>query len=313
MNDFDLLKTTNFEFLGPKKTGKVRDIYDRGDTLILITADRHSSFDRIIAHIPWKGQVLNQLSNWWFDKTRDIIDNHVLAIPDPNVIVAKKFKKVRVEAVMRGYLTGVTDTSIWTRYSAGRRDFGGLTLPDGMKKNQQLPSAIFDPTTKEDTHDRALTPSEMIAEGFVTAELFERIKEAALAIFARGQELAARQELILVDTKYEFGIDEDNELVIIDEIHTPDSSRFWQLASYEERLNKGEEPDYFDKEFLRMWFKAHCDPYKDEKLPDAPTDLVEELSRRYIRMYEQITGEKFVRGEIPIERRIERNVRAYGI
>ena len=196
MNDFEVLKTTNFDFLGPKKTGKVRDIYDRGDTLILITADRHSSFDRIIAHVPWKGQVLNQLSNWWFDKTRDIIDNHVLAIPDPNVTVAKKFRKMRIEAVMRGYLTGVTDTSIWTRYSAGRRDFGGLTLPDEMKKNQRLPSAIFDPTTKEDTHDRALTPSQMIAEGFITAELFERVKEAAHAIFARGQELAARQGLI---------------------------------------------------------------------------------------------------------------------
>ena len=274
MNDFEVLKKTNFDFLGPKKTGKVRDIYDRGDTLILITTDRHSSFDRIIAHVPWKGQVLNQLSNWWFDKTRDIIDNHVLAIPDPNVTVAKKFRMVPVEAVMRGYLTGVTDTSIWTRYSAGRRDFGGLTLPDEMKKNQRLPSAIFDPTTKEDVHDRALTPSEMIAEGFITAELFERVKEAAHAIFARGQELAARQGLILVDTKYEFGMDEDNELVIIDEIHTPDSSRFWQQASYEERLNKGEEPEYFDKEFLRMWFKTHCNPYQDEKLPDAPTALV---------------------------------------
>jgi phosphoribosylaminoimidazole-succinocarboxamide synthase len=214
---------------------------------------------------------------------------------------------------MRGYLTGVTDTSIWTRYSAGKRDFGGRVLPDGMKKNQRLPSPIFDPTTKEDTHDRALTPSAMIAEGFITAELFERVRETALAIFVRGQEVAARQGLILVDTKYEFGIGENDELVLIDEIHTPDSSRFWQLASYEERFKKGDEPQYFDKEFLRLWFKEHCDPYKDENLPDAPTELVEELSGRYIQIYEQITGEKFVCGAKPIGQRIERNLKWYAI
>jgi len=307
----EVLKASKCDFLGPKKAGKVRDIYDRGDQLFLITTDRHSSFDRIIAHVPWKGQVLNQVSAWWFDKTRDIIGNHVFAIPDPNVTVAKKFKMVPVEAVVRGYLTGVTDTSIWTRYSAGKRDFGGFALPDGMKKNQAFPSAIFDPTTKEDLHDRALTPSEMIADGFITAELFERVKKAALAIFARGQEISARQGLILVDTKYEFGTDENDNLFLIDEIHTPDSSRFWQLASYGERFKKGEEPEYFDKEFLRMWFKDHCDPYKDEKLPEAPAELVEELSRRYIQMYEQITGDKFVRGETPISERIERNLKLY--
>jgi phosphoribosylaminoimidazole-succinocarboxamide synthase len=313
VNDTQVLKETNFDFLGPKTAGKVRDIYDQGDRLVLVTTDRHSSFDRIIAHVPWKGQVLNQVSAWWFDKTRDIIGNHIIATPDPNVTVAKKFRMVPVEAVMRGYLTGVTDTSIWTRYSAGKRDFGGLVLPDGMKKNQRLPSPIFDPTTKEDAHDRALTPSEMIAEGFITAELFERVKQAASAIFARGQEIAARQGLILVDTKYEFGLDENEELFLIDEIHTPDSSRFWQLFSYAGRIEEGEEPQYFDKEFLRLWFKENCDPYKDEKLPDAPVELVKELSSRYIQMYEQITGEKFVRGEAPVGPRIERNLKAYGI
>jgi phosphoribosylaminoimidazole-succinocarboxamide synthase len=313
LNNDEVLKTPQCDFLGPKKTGKVRDIYDLGDRLILITTDRHSSFDRIVAHVPWKGQVLNQVSAWWFDKTRDIIGNHLIAIPDPNVTVAKKFKMVPVEAVVRGYLTGVTDTSIWTRYSAGKRDFGGVALPDGMRKNQALPTAIFDPTTKEESHDRALTPSEMIADGFITAELFERVKKAALAIFARGQEIAACQGLILVDTKYEFGTDENGNLFLIDEIHTPDSSRLWQLASYGERFRKGEEPEYFDKEFLRMWFKDHCDPYQDEKLPDAPTELVEELSRRYIQMYEQITGNKFVRGETPISQRIERNLKLYAV
>jgi phosphoribosylaminoimidazole-succinocarboxamide synthase len=307
------LKNTNLDFLGSKKVGKVRDIYDQGDKLILVSTDRHSSFDRIIAHIPSKGQVLNQLSVWWFDKTKDIIRNHVLAVPDPNVTVAKKFKLVPVEAVVRGYLTGVTDTSIWTRYMAGKRDFGGLVLPSGMKKNQKMPSPIFDPTTKEDTHDRALDPSQMVAEGFITVELFERVKEASLAIFTRGQEIAAHQGLILVDTKYEFGIDDSGELVLIDEIHTPDSSRFWQLVSYQERFDNDEEPQYFDKEFLRMWFKEHCDPYKAETLPDAPAELVEEMSRRYIQMYEQITGEEFSREKLPIVKRIEQNLGPYAI
>jgi phosphoribosylaminoimidazole-succinocarboxamide synthase len=313
VNNNEVLTASHCDFLGPKKVGKVRDIYDRGDRLVLITTDRHSSFDRIIAHVPWKGQVLNQVSAWWFDKTKDIIGNHVVAVPDPNVTVARKFKMVPVEAVVRGYLTGVTDTSIWTRYSAGKRDFGDVVLPDGMKKNQALPGPIFDPTTKEETHDRALTPAEMIADGFITAALFERVKKAALAIFARGQEIAARQGLILVDTKYEFGTDENGELFLIDEIHTPDSSRFWQLASYDARIKAGEEPEYFDKEFLRMWFKDHCDPYKDEKLPDAPPELVQELSRRYIQMYEQMTGTKFVRGDTPIAQRMERNLKSYGL
>jgi phosphoribosylaminoimidazole-succinocarboxamide synthase len=313
VNHMEVLKETNLDFLGPKKTGKVRDIYDQGERIILVTTDRHSSFDRIIAHVPSKGQVLNQVSNWWFDKTRDIIANHVLTTPDPNVTVARKFKMVPVEAVVRGYLTGITDTSIWTRYSGGKRDFGGFVLPDEMTKNQRLPSPIFDPTTKEEAHDRALTPSEMIAEGFITAALFERIKQAALSIFTRGQEIAAHQGLILVDTKYEFGLDANDRLVLIDEIHTPDSSRFWQLASYERRFKRGEEPEYFDKEFLRMWFKQHCDPYKDEKLPAAPVELVEELSRRYIQMYEQITGNKFVPSEMPIGQRIERNLKFYAV
>ncbi|MDO9413951.1 MAG: phosphoribosylaminoimidazolesuccinocarboxamide synthase [Pseudolabrys sp.] len=307
------LKSTSFDFLGPKKIGKVRDIYDQGDKLILISTDRHSSFDRIIAHIPLKGQILNQLSAWWFERTKDIVGNHVHAVPDPNVTVAKKYKMVPVEAVIRGYLTGVTDTAIWTRYSAGQRTFGDLTLPDGMKKNQQLPVPVFDPTTKEDAHDRAITPAEMIAEGFISAALFEKMKKIALALFARGQEIAARQGLILVDTKYEFGVDDSGELVLIDEMHTPDSSRYWQRDSYEERFARNEEPHYFDKEFLRLWFKDNCDPYKDAVLPEAPAELVTEMTRRYVQMYEQITGDKFKPGETPIEARIGRNLAPYTI
>ena len=312
----EVLKETDFKFLGAKKTGKVRDIYIQPDRLILVTTDRHSSFDRIIAHIPRKGQVLNQISGFWFRVTADIVPNHVIAIPDPNVTVAKKFKTVPVEAVVRGYLTGVTDTAIWTRYSAGQREFGDLKLPDGMKKNEKLPAPVFDPTTKEEGHDRTITPHQMIEEGLITPELLHRVKKTALALFARGQEIAARQGLILVDTKYEFGMGETGEkgeLMLIDEIHTPDSSRYWQRGSYEARMAAGQEPEYFDKEFLRLWFKEHCDPYKDAALPPAPEELVEEMSRRYIQMYEQITGEKFVPGEEPVLPRIERNLQAYSV
>ncbi|HWP61258.1 MAG TPA: phosphoribosylaminoimidazolesuccinocarboxamide synthase, partial [Candidatus Paceibacterota bacterium] len=264
----DVLRGTDFKNFGNKKTGKVRDIYEQQDRLILITTDRHSSFDRIIAHIPHKGQVLNQASAWWFEQTKDIVPNHVLALPDPNVTVGKKCKLVPVEAVMRGYLTGVTDTSIWTRYQSGQREFGDLKLGDGLKKNTKLPQPVFDPTTKEEGHDRALSPAELIAEGFITQELFDLVKATATKLFLRGQELAAKRGLILVDTKYEFGLDENNQLVLIDEIHTPDSSRWWKLDSYDARIAAGEEPEYFDKEFLRLWFKEHSDPYKDATLPE---------------------------------------------
>lgn len=307
----DVLKETNFSFLGEKKTGKVRDIYIQEDRLILVSTDRHSSFDRHLADVPHKGQVLNQSSAWWFEKTKDIVPNHVLAIPDPNVTVARKLKTVPVEAVMRGYLTGVTDTSIWTRYQKGERSFGGLTLEDGLKKNTRLSQPVFDPTTKEDTHDRALTRDEMIAEGLITEELFGQVKETATKLFTRGQEVAAERGLILVDTKYEFGTDENGGLVLIDEIHTPDSSRYWQAEGYEASLSAGTEPKSFDKEFLRLWFKEHCDPYKDATLPEAPAELVEELSRRYVAMYEQITGEAFEPGEEPVAARIERNLQEY--
>ncbi|MDO8552778.1 MAG: phosphoribosylaminoimidazolesuccinocarboxamide synthase [bacterium] len=321
----EVLKETNFSNLGEKKTGKVRDIYIQPERLVLVTTDRHSSFDRIIAHIPHKGQVLNQISAFWFEQTKDIIPNHVLAIPDPNVTIGKKCTMVPVEAVVRGYVTGVTGTSIWTRYSKGKRDFGDIVLPDGLKKNQKLPHPIFDPTTKEDTHDRTLSLKEMVSEGLVTAEILEQIQKTALALFARGEEIAKSRGLILVDTKYEFGLDKSDlsesdksdlskgRLVLIDEIHTPDSSRYWQADSYEERFSKGEEPQYFDKEFLRLWFREHCDPYKDATLPEAPKELVQELSRRYIQMFEQITGKKFVPGEEPIIPRMEKNLSAYSV
>jgi len=309
----NVLKETNFSWLGKKYTGKVRDVYEHKDRLVLIATDRFTGFDRLLAYVPHKGQVLNQISAFWFEQTKNIVPNHVLGIPDPNVTVGKKFKTVPVEAVVRGYITGVTGTSLWHHYSKGKRDFGNFTLPDGMKKNQKLKRPVFTPSTKQDDHDRTLSPQEMVDEGIVSEEIIQKVEKTALALFARGQEIAKRQRLILVDTKYEFGTDADGNLVLIDEIHTPDSSRFWQLASYEERFTADEEQQYFDKEFLRLWFKENCDPYKDATLPDAPQELVEELSRRYIQMYEQITGEKFVPGETPVLPRIERNMASYAI
>jgi len=310
----DVIRETHFTDLGERRQGKVRDIYFQPDKLILVATDRHSSFDRIIAHIPNKGAVLNLSSAFWFQQTADIVPNHVLDVPDPNVTVAKRLKPLAVEAVVRGYLTGTTSTSIWTRYQAGERNFGGLALPGGIDKNTKLPHPIFDPTTKEDTHDRSLTLKQLVDEGFIEAPLLERLKQTALALFARGQQVAAKHGLLLVDTKYEFGVDEDGTLTLIDEIHTPDSSRYWKLDSYAARLAKGEEPEYFDKEFLRIWFREHCDPYNDKVLPEAPPDMVAELTRRYIEIYQQLTGQKFaVDPSLPPLERIGRNLAKYRI
>jgi phosphoribosylaminoimidazole-succinocarboxamide synthase len=289
----DVITETNFSGIGDKKIGKVRDIYITNDHITLISTDRHSSFDRIIAFVPFKGEVLNQISAFWFEHTKDIIQNHVISIPDPNVLVAKKCTPLSIEAVVRGYITGVTGTSLWTHYKDGKRDFGNFTLPEGLKKNQKLSEAVFTPSTKSDEHDRTLSPQEIIDEGLLSKEMITEVERVSKELFARGQEIALSHGLILVDTKYEFGIDSDGKLTLIDEIHTPDSSRYWKANSYDERFNKGEEPEYFDKEFLRLWFKDHCDPYKDEILPKAPDELVAELSRRYIEIYETITGKSF--------------------
>ena len=302
----NILKQTNFINLGEKKTGKVRDVYVQSDKIILITTDRLTGFDRILAHIPHKGAVLNLVSAFWFEQTKDIIPNHVIAVPDPNVTVGMKCDPLKVEGVVRGYLTGVTDTSIWTRYQKGERKFGGVTLPEGMEKNDKLPRPVFDPTTKEDVHDRTLSKQQMIAEGFISEELFAKVEKAALALFKRGQEIATKRGLILVDTKYEFGLDNDGTLTLIDEIHTPDSSRWWKEGSQ----------DFMDKEFLRLWFKDHCDPYKDKVMPEAPPEMIAELSRRYIAIYELLTGKKFDTNLLAgrqVEERIEKNLTKYKI
>ena len=300
----DVLKETDFKNLGEKKIGKVRDVYITPDKITLISTDRHSSFDRIIAHIPFKGEVLNQISLFWFEQTKDIVQNHVLNSPDPCVLVAKKCKPLPIEAIVRGYITGVTATSLWTHYQNGKRDFGNFILPEGLKKNQKLAEPVFTHSTKFEEHDRTLSPQEIVAEGLLEKDLVEKVEKTAIALFKRGQEIALQKGLILVDTKYEFGLAENGKLFLIDEIHTPDSSRYWKAGSYEERFIKGEEPEYFDKEFLRIWFKEHCDPYKDEKLPEAAIELVAELARRYLEIFETITERTFEHdfSRTPLER-----------
>lgn len=276
--------------MGKKYRGKVRDIYDVGEQLILITTDRHSSFDRVLAAIPFKGQVLNQTSAWWFEQTAHIIPNHVLSIPHPNVTVAKKCQVFPVEFVVRGYITGSTSTSLWTNYNKGAREYCGHVLPEGLRKNQQLAKPLLTPTTKEEKHDRPISAQEIIAEKLMTAEEWEIASTAAMQLYHYGAELAQKHGLILVDTKYELAKDAAGNIILVDEIHTPDSSRYWLANSYEERFAKQEEPEYFDKEFLRLWFAEHCDPYHDEVLPPAPEELVVTLSSRYIQLYEMITG-----------------------
>lgn len=296
--------------IGERRQGKVRDSYTLNDKIVFVTTDRQSAFDRVLASIPFKGQVLNQTSAWWFERTKNIIPNHVLNLPDPNVTVGKRCEVFPVEFVMRGYITGSTSTSLWTVYQNGDRNYCGNDLPDGLVKNQKLEQNLITPTTKDDVHDRPISPGEIVSEGRMTQEDWDYASQKAFELFAFGQETARKHGLILADTKYEMGKDENGVITLIDEIHTPDSSRYWIADSYEARISTGEEPQNIDKEFLRLWFKDHCDPYNDEVLPPAPDELVVELSRRYIQLYEMITGEtfRFPDTATPIEERIKTNL-----
>ncbi|MEI7709723.1 MAG: phosphoribosylaminoimidazolesuccinocarboxamide synthase [bacterium] len=309
----NILKETNFKNLGEKYIGKVRDVYNQKDKVILISTDRYSAFDRNLALIPSKGQVLTGVSKFWFEHTKDIVPNHTIAFPDPNVVVGKKCAVLPVEMIVRGYITGVTGTALWTLYKGGQRDFGDFVLPEGMKKNQKLESPVLTPTTKFEEHDRPLSSKDIIYGNYMTKDQWDKVADIAIRLFKRGQEVALEHGLILVDTKYEFGTTPEGEIILIDEIHTPDSSRYWQAKTYEERIAKGLEPENFDKEFLRLWFKENCDPYKDVVIPEAPAELVEELSRRYIQIYEQITGDTFKEETGNIEKRIESNLKKYAI
>lgn len=294
------------------RRGKVRDTFVLGDRMVLVTTDRQSAFDRVLASIPFKGQVLNQVSAFWFEQTADIVPNHVLAVPDPNVTIGRMGQVVPIEFVVRAYLTGSTSTSIWRNYEAGTRDYCGHTLPDGMRKNQALARPIVTPTTKSDAHDELTSGDELVARGVVDRATWQRMEETALALFARGQEIAARNGMILVDTKYEMAWDAEGELMVVDEMHTPDSSRYWLADSYQRQFDAGLEPENIDKEFLRLWFVEHCDPYNDPVLPAAPQELVVELSARYAQLYERITGRDFVPVTTPaIRDRLVQNLAAF--
>ncbi|MCF8511509.1 MAG: phosphoribosylaminoimidazolesuccinocarboxamide synthase [Rhodobacteraceae bacterium] len=281
--------------------GKVRDCYDLPATAteparrILISSDRISAFDGILAAIPFKGQVLTQLARWWFDRTADICPNHVLSYPDPNVVIGKRVEILPVEVVVRGYLAGTTSTSVLTQYKAGVRQMYGHSLPDGLRDNQALPAAIITPTSKafDGGHDEPLTAADIVSQGLLTQAQWDEVSAKALALFARGQKMAAERGLILVDTKYEFGTDDSGAILIADEIHTPDSSRYWLASGYEAAFTAGTRPPSFDKDVIRSWVGARCDPYKDE-IPKIPAEMIEQTSRVYIDAYEAITGETFV-------------------
>ncbi|KAL4448091.1 hypothetical protein ABPG75_005310 [Micractinium tetrahymenae] len=298
--------------MGKKYKGKVRDTYDLGDKLVVVTTDRQSAFDRLLAAIPCKGQVLNQTSAWWMEHTRHIVGNALLSVPDPNACIMKKCTVFPVEFVCRGFLTGSTDTSLWTHYKAGAREYCGNTFLDGMRKNDRLAQNVITPTTKAEDHDVPISPAEIVAQGLMSQEDWDAVSAAALALFAFGQEQAAQRGLLLVDTKYEFGKDEDGNILLIDEIHTPDSSRYWIADTYKQRHAEGQEPQNIDKEFLRLWFRANCDPYSDPVLPEAPAELRSELSRRYVLLYEKITGQRFQPAPLDEEpaARMRRNVAA---
>lgn len=286
--------------LGERIRGKVRDSYALDGKRVLITTDRVSAFDRILGLIPYKGQVLNQLSLWWFEQTQDIVANHVIASPDENVTIAREAVTLPVEVVVRGYITGVTSTAMWTLYAAGDRQPYGIPLPDDLQKNDPLPNPVITPTTKaaDGGHDQRLTRAELLEQGLVEPDLWEQVEKVAIALFLRGQEVAAQGGLILVDTKYEFGL-VDGQLTLIDEIHTPDSSRYWIKETYDEKRD----PQHFDKEYLRLWFAKQG--YTGEGTPpQMPPEFAAEVAGRYITAYEKLTGQAFVPGELPAQARI---------
>lgn len=281
--------------------GKVRENYDLPDgKRIIIATDRISAFDRILASIPFKGAVLTQTARYWFERTADICPNHVVSYPHPNVVIGTRLDILPVEIVVRGYLAGTTSTSILTKYKAGEREMYGVTLPDGMRDNQKLDQPLITPTSKEfdGGHDEPLSPRQILDQGLLTAEQWDTVSRYALALFKRGQELSSKNGLILADTKYEFGTDKDGNIILADEIHTPDSSRFWIADSYEAAFAAGKRPRSFDKDFIRAWVNERCDPYKDA-IPEIPEDLIVQTSDVYLQAYKMITGKSFKRDMRP--------------
>jgi phosphoribosylaminoimidazole-succinocarboxamide synthase len=301
--------------LPDRRDGKVRTSWAIGDDQrLIVTTDRLSAFDRVLAGVPYKGQVLNELAAWWFDRTADLVPNHVVSVPDPNALVARSAVPLPVEVVVRSHITGVTDTSIWGMYADGRRTIYGYEFPDGLAKNTPLPQHIVTPTTKAERggHDVPITCAQVVDDGHLDAELWERVMAAALALFARGVEIGERAGLILADTKYEFGLTAGGDLLVIDEMHTPDSSRWWVADSYDERVAAGDEPESLDKEVVR---RAFADiGYKGEgPIPVLPDEVWSATSARYVLAYERITGLQFEPGSYPVPERLTANLTRAGV
>lgn len=305
-----VLKDIDIPNLGKKQRGKVRTIYVKNDKRILIATDSKSAFDVVLGYVPYTGAVLTQLAKFWFEKTKKIVPNHMIATPDPNVMITKNCQPIPVEMIVRGYLSGVTKTSIWYSYEKGERNIYGNKLPDELKKNDKLPKPIITPTTHplagSGLHDERLTKEEILKKKIVDKKLYEHMEKVALELFAFGQKWSEKHGLILVDTKYEFGLS-DSKLTLIDEIHTPDSSRFWIAKTYKNRIKNGEEPENFDKEFFRLWY-AERGYLGDGKPPKMPQELVIEIAKRYIKAYEMLTGKKFILFPYPIEKRIKQRL-----
>lgn len=305
------LEGTDFSGLGEKYKGKVRDCYVANGRRTLIVSDRISAFDRVLTTLPFKGQLLNQLSAYWFDTTRDIAPNHLIETPDPQVSITVDCEPLPVEMVVRAYITGVTSTSIWTHYEKGARNFCGNELPDGLAKNQKLPEVILTPSTKESGpggHDRSASRKEILTLGRISEADFDRAAEMSMALFAEGQRRCAANGLILVDTKYELGKTPEGEIVFIDEIHTPDSSRYWKAETYEQALSEGRDPDALDKEYVRTFLATEHSYKGDGPVPPIPDEVKVEAIVRYAEAFRLVTGRTFEPDtEEPIGR-IKRNL-----
>ncbi len=288
------IQTVKVKGLGKKQNGKVRDWYDTGNIRILIATDRISAFDKIVGLIPFRGAVLNKLSEFWFEKTRDIVANHMIGVVDPNVMLVSIVKPTPIEVVVRAYITGVTSTSLWKQYADGKRIIYGIKFPDNLKKNQKLKKLVITPTTRatgKSGHDEPISKHEILSKKIVSAKLWRQIENVSIELFERGTKIAEKAGFILVDTKYEFGLDKHGKLMLIDEIHTPDSSRYWEKKTYLQKFKKGDEPENYDKEYMRIWFAKQGYNGKG-KAPAMPTDLVIKIATRYISVYENLTGNK---------------------
>lgn len=289
------INRVDFKGLGKRQSGKVRDWYLINHLRILIATDRISAFDKVLGFIPFRGAVLNMLSQFWFEKTRDIVQNHMIGVVDPNIMLVTQCETLPIEVVVRGYITGVTDTSLWKKYNSGQRIIYGIKFPDGLKKNQKLKTPVITPTTRgtgKGGHDEPITRKEIIEQKLVTETVWKQVEKCALKLYERGAKIADKAGFILADTKYEFGLDKKGKLTLIDEIHTPDSSRYWKKSSYRENFRKGEEVENYDKEFMRLWFAKQGYTGKG-KAPALSEDLIVKVAQRYMEVYEKLTEEKF--------------------